>query len=238
MANLTWKGATPVSTQFDDVYFSADDGLAESRYVFLESNHLPQRFEQKPQNFTVYELGFGTGLNFLNVLRLWNELGFEFPLNFISVEKYPLKFADMEKSLRVWPVIAPEVASLLEKYKEIEEKYGFSAGWHHLEVAPKIRLSLFIGDATDMLTTAASEGLSRADAWFLDGFAPAKNPDMWDATIFENMAKLSQEGTTFATFTAAGAVRRGLQDAGFSVQKVKGFGRKRDMTVGKWCASL
>lgn len=231
---LQWKGQTPVSTQFDDVYFSAEDGLAESTYVFLEGNNLPQRLKNQTEPFTVYELGFGTGLNFLNILRMWNGIGGGFALNFISVEKYPLKFTDVEKSLAVWPELAPEIESFLQKYPRTEPEKG----WHHFDIAENVRLSLFVGEGEEMLKTAVAEGLPNADAWFLDGFAPSKNPDMWSSQVFENMAKLSKEGTTFATFTAAGFVRRGLQGVGFTVRKVKGFGRKRDMTVGTLCANL
>lgn len=231
---LQWKGNTPVSTQFDDVYFSAEDGLAESTHVFLEGNNLPQRFATQTDPLTVYELGFGTGLNFLNIFHLWNVNQRKFALNFVSVEKYPLNFADMENSLQVWADVADEASAFLEKYP----RGALTKGWHHFEIVKGLTLSLFVGEGAEMLQTAPNEGLPMADAWFLDGFAPAKNPEMWSATIFENMAKLSHPNTTFATFTAAGFVRRGLQDAGFEVRKVKGFGRKRDMTVGKLCASL
>jgi tRNA 5-methylaminomethyl-2-thiouridine biosynthesis bifunctional protein len=231
---LEWKGKTPVSTQFDDVYFSAEDGLAESTHVFLTSNNLPERFKQQTTPFTIYELGFGTGLNFLNVFRLWKEYPNKFPLNFVSCEKYPLNIADMERSLQVWPELKTEIEPFLQKYAEL----NLAEGWHILEIVEGLTLSLYVGDGTTMLKTAPQQRLEMADAWFLDGFAPAKNPEMWTAEVFEHMAKLSKDGTTFATFTAAGTVRRGLQDVGFDVRKVKGFGRKRDMTVGTWCANL
>lgn len=234
MADLIWKGATPVSTQFDDVYFSAEDGLAESTYVFLEGNNLPERLQNQQTPLTIYELGFGTGLNFLVLFQLWNKSDRKNAINFVSVEKYPLGFADMEKSLRVWQGVEAEVDAFLEKYP----RNTLQEGWYHIEIVEGLTLSLFIGEGLDMLKTAKAEGLKPADAWFLDGFAPSKNPDMWTPEVFENMAKLSMAGTTFATFTAAGFVRRGLQDVGFEVRKVKGFGRKRDMTVGKLCASL
>jgi len=231
---LQWKGQTPVSTQFDDVYFSAENGLAESTYVFIEGNNLPERFKRQTDPFVLYEMGFGTGLNFLNIFRLWKCFQNKFPLNFVSCEKYPLKITDMENALGVWPELQAEVEPFLQKYPA--EKLG--EGWHHLEIVAGLTLNLFVGEGLTMLKTAATEGLKPADGWFLDGFSPAKNPDMWSVDIFDAMAKLSKPHTTFATFTAAGFVRRGLQDVGFEVQKVKGFGCKRDMTVGTWCANL
>lgn len=234
MNNLIWKGKTPISTQFDDVYFSAENGLAESTHVFLDGNNLPERLKTQKMPFTIYEMGFGTGLNFLNIFRLWNSTNQKSPLNFVSCEKYPLKIADVEKSLQFWPELRAEVEPFLQKYPQ----KPLGEGWHHFEIVKDLRLSLFVGDGVAMLKGAAGEGLQKADAWFLDGFAPAKNPEMWSTEVFEAMAALSQENATFATFTAAGFVRRGLQEVGFEVQKIKGFGRKRDMTVGTWCANL
>lgn len=233
---LQWKGATPVSTVFDDVYFSAEDGLAESTHVFLEGNNLPQRLQNQTAPMTVYEMGFGTGLNFLNIFRLWNVSGRKEVLNFVSCEKYPLKFADMEKSLQVWTSLTAEVQPFLQEYPKGTAGDALGEGWHQFEIVEGLNLHLFIGNGVDMLQAAPAQGrvagFGLADAWFLDGFAPAKNPDMWTTEVFEHMAKLSKPGTTFATFTAAGFVRRGLAGVGFNIQKVRGFGRKRDMTIG------
>ena len=234
MPTLEWRDKTPVSTAFDDVYFSAENGLDESTHVFLVGNNLPERFKSLTQPFTILETGFGTGLNFLNVLRLWNNSSPKGQLNFISCEKYPLNIAEMVKSLQVWPELNAEVKLLLASYRNIKS----FKGWQRLEVTKGVALHLFFGDVVEMFESLDSAGFVTVQAYFLDGFAPAKNPDMWTSEVFENMAKRSADGTTFATFTAAGFVRRGLEAAGFTVQKVKGYGRKRDMTVGNWCASL
>lgn len=222
-------GSVPRSEQFDDVYFSVEDGLAETRHVFLGGNRLRERWSDpaKAGVFTIAETGFGTGLNFLAVWHLWIELKGRNRfgnLEFISVEKYPVSSRFIREVLSVW---ADEFSDILEPFcngypQDLHE------GIHVFSPAPDVRVSLHIGDANDVLPQM--EG--RVDAWFLDGFKPASNPEMWTQRIFENMARLSVPGASFATFTAAGAVKRGLRDTGFEVTKVKGFGRKRDMLRG------
>lgn len=213
----------PRSQQFDDVYFSADDGLAETRHVFVEGNGLPGRWQGRDR-FTIAETGFGTGLNFLAAWKLFDETA---PpgafLDFISVEKYPLGAGEIRRGLAHW---APELGRYLDRF--LEQYPLRTAGFHRMVFDGRVALTLIFDDANDALPQLEA----RVDAWFLDGFTPAKNPLMWTQTVFNEMARLSVPGATFATFTAAGDVKRGLRDAGFSVNKQKGFGRKRDMLAG------
>lgn len=217
------KGAIR-SKEFNDVYFSTEDGLAETRHVFLDGNDLPGAWDGV-QRFLIVETGFGTGLNFLAAWKLFNETsapGQE--LNFISFEKYPLPLADIEAALQHW--IPSEFA---EEFAAFQKLYPQDlTGTHDLQIAENVHLRLIFEDVNEALPALDEQ----VDCWFLDGFKPASNPEMWTQTVFENMMRLSKGGASFATFTAAGFVRRGLRDAGFMVRKVKGFGPKRDMLAG------
>ena len=218
----------PRSKQFNDVYFSPQDGLAETRHVFLGGNGLPE-FWRGSENFTICETGFGTGLNFLAVLKLWKEEAQgERPkdLHFISFEKYPLSGAEIKQYLSHWQELEKELEALLAVYPDVLD-YGQC---YVLDVIDGVRLSLIIGDVNEEMPKL--EDGSLVDCWFLDGFKPSSNADMWSETVFSNMARLSVSGTRFATFTAAGFVRRGLGEQGFEVCKISGFGRKREMCVG------
>jgi len=211
----------PRSEQFDDVYFSAQDGLAETRHVFLQSNGLPDTWEGR-EDFTICETGFGTGLNFLAALKLWRDSAVESrprELHFISFEKYPLAREDIARYLACWGELSVELEALLAVY--LVEGGSF-------EVMEGVTLTLIIGDVNEEMPKLDVS----VDCWFLDGFKPSSNPDMWSETVFENMARLSAEGAHMATFTVAGFVRRGLVAVGFDVKKVAGFGRKREMVVG------
>lgn len=226
-AQLEWQDGTPVSVQFADVYFSRDDGEAETRYVFLEQNDLPRRWQEwlTPGSFTIGETGFGTGLNFFCTWALWRQLRSPGQhLHFISVERFPLQPSDMEQACQLRPGFAALAAQLLRQYPPLV------SGQHRLHF-PRDNLTL------TLVFADASEGFSRldgsVDAWFLDGFAPARNPDMWQPALFSQMARLSHQGSTFATFTSAGLVKRGLREAGFAVEKHPGYGRKRDMLKGR-----
>ncbi len=224
------KGA-PRSTQFDDIYFSAENGLEETAHVFLHGNDLPAAWQgrgqgegQEQDQFTICETGFGTGLNFLSVWKLFEETAEETQtLDFISVEKYPLKAEEIKNSLAPWAeYFGLRIDILLEKYPLR------IAGFHRVKINQQITLTLLIGDVAEELPRLEAS----VDCWFLDGFTPAKNPDMWNTEVFAQMARLSKEGASYATYTAAGDVRRGLAAAGFSVEKQKGFGHKRDMIAG------
>jgi len=227
-AELVWQDGQPLSQQFGDVYFSRDSGLAETQHVFLQHNGLPQRWRGMQQIFTIAETGFGTGLNFLCAWDSWQQSAADDArLHFVSCEKHPLNPADLETALRIWPSLAPLAAQLCAQYRHL------CAGVHRLTFAQgRVVLTLLIGDAGTMLAQLSAN----VDAWFLDGFAPSRNPEMWQPELFTQMARLSHEDTTFATFTSAGAVRRGLEQAGFRVEKVAGFGRKREMLCGRYQA--
>ena len=231
-APIDWQHSTPVSKQFSDVYFSKDCGIKETRYVFLQHNHLEERWSDwAMRGFTIAETGFGTGLNFFCAAYFWQQqkqtskLHPDAHLHFISVEKFPLSREDLETACRQWPEFEWLSPNLLQQYPAPVR------GIHRLFFAePNITLTLIFDDAITGL--ASQEGL--VDAWFLDGFAPAKNPDMWQAALFEHIARLSHNNTTMATFTAAGIVKRGLIEVGFAVDKVAGFGQKRDMLRGRY----
>lgn len=218
------KGA-PRSKEFDDVYFSAEDGLAETRHVFLDGNNLPQAWAGR-EKFTIAETGFGTGLNFLSAWRLFAETAEDGQnLEFISVEKFPLSRAEIGAYLE--PVLNDGWERYLDAFLKIYPED--IQGAHVLMVTESVTLKLIFGDVNAVLPSMQES----VDCWFLDGFKPSSNPEMWTESVFENMARLSARDATFATFTAAGFVRRGLQVAGFEVRKVKGFGSKRDMLCGR-----
>ncbi len=235
-AQLDWNEAgTPVSDQFDDVYFSNVNGLEETRYVFLKQNHLPERWQSYDQRrFTIGETGFGTGLNFLAVWQWFKQFRLDNPeatlkeLHFVSFEKYPLSKDDLIKAHESWPELA-EYATQLQKH------YPIAVPECHRIVLEDgaITLDLWFGDIKECMPKVPVGHHGLIDAWFLDGFAPSKNPEMWNQDLFNGMAKLSKPECTVATFTAAGFVRRGLIEAGFEMKKAKGFGTKRDMIVGR-----
>lgn len=215
------------SEKFDDVYFSAEDGLAETRYTFLDGNRLPERLTGRDR-FTIAETGFGTGLNFLAAWRLFEESAEAHAgLDYISFERFPLHKDKIRDALGRWRV---ELGGYLDHMLSL---YPLRiAGFHRVVLSPRVRLTLVFDDVNDTLPQLVVPG--GVDCWFLDGFAPAKNPAMWSETVFQEMKRLSAPGATAATFTAAGAVRRGLESAGFKVEKRRGFGRKRDMTVARF----
>lgn len=212
-ANLEWRDCgVPVSVQFDDPYYSLDDGLAETRHVFLDGNDLPARF---CDGFHVGELGFGTGLNFLVTLAAFRGAGIKGRLRFTSFEAFPMAMDDLRRALRAFDGLPAEVFD------------GLDAMPHHL-VGADFELAIVMGDVRD--TLPVWDGV--VDAWFLDGFSPAKNPQMWGAEVMAQVASHTAQGGTCATYTAAGFVRRGLSEGGFTVTRHAGYGRKRHMTRG------
>jgi tRNA 5-methylaminomethyl-2-thiouridine biosynthesis bifunctional protein len=228
-ANIEWrenKGThQPYSLDFNDVYFNTEDGLDETEYVFISHNQLQQRFsEHNLSSFTIIETGFGTGLNFLVVSALWLKLAPKSAtLHYIGIEKMPLSLADLTRAQALWPQFTEISQVFMTQYSTLK------TGMNHFSIAAgRIQLAL---QADDILL-ALPKLLQMADAWLLDGFAPAKNAAMWSDEVFAQMARLSKTGTTFATFTSAGQVKRGLQTAGFAVNKHKGFGKKREMLSG------
>ena len=213
---LDWRdGIVPVSRRFDDPYFSLADGLAETRHVFLAGNGLPGRLRD---GFHVAELGFGTGLNLLALWLCWQGVGAPGVVQFTSFEAYPLTAEEMARALAAFPEAAAVAGPMLAQW---------SAGARVIDL-PGLRAEVIVGDARETLHAWAGV----ADAWFLDGFSPAKNPELWSEGLMQAVAAHTAPGGTFATYTAAGHVRRALAEAGFAVERRAGHGRKRHMTTG------
>ena len=204
--SVEWRAdGVPVSRRFDDPYFSLCGGLAEARHVFLAGNGLPQRLTP---GFHVAELGFGTGLNLLALAQMATV-----PLRFTSFEAFPLDLAQMTRAHEAFPELRDLAA-------ELRAGHGrFRVGLVDAEV--------IVGDARAMLPVWDG----RADAWFLDGFAPARNPELWGEALLAEVARHTAAGGTAATYSAAGHVRRALTAAGFTVERQPGFGTKRHMTT-------
>ena len=220
LPDLDWKpDGTPVATAMDDVYYSKHDGLEETRAVFLGGCGLPERWAAR-EHFTVAELGFGTGLNLLALWQLWkaNRPSPTARLNFVSFEGFPLARDDAAKALSVWQELQPLTNQLLENWPER------ARGIQQITLTDGVTLTLHIDD----IAAALPNSQLQADAWFLDGFSPAKNASMWAPEIYPLLRERSAPGAKLATFTVAGAVRRGLAEAAFEVSKQPGFGRKRD----------
>jgi len=235
-AKINWSDQSePFSTQFADVYFNTEQGLNESLYVFLQGNRLQQRWPEFSEPvFAIAETGFGTGLNFLMTCLAFQRFQNSNPsarlqrLHFSSFEKYPLNKEDLQKALQRWPSLTDFIDPLIEQYP-----LGLN-GCHRIMLDKyNITLDLWFGDVLDCLPSLYNYQSGLFDCWYLDGFAPSKNPDMWNAQLFEKIAETCKIGATIATFSAAGFVRRALIAAGFTMQKRKGYGKKREMLVGQ-----
>ena len=266
---LVWlENQTPKSTRFDDTYYTREGGLDETRYVFIDGNALPERW-QRGERPVIGELGFGTGLNFLATwqalvasLQL-DELSHEDKtegatdshssgealevtredpsswrvpsptapvtpadatppaLTFVSFEQYPMDRESLSRALSPWPDIAPLASRLLEAWQPE------ATGWQQHDFGA-VRLHLFLGDAREGMATIREA----IDAWYLDGFNPKTNPELWELELMQALRAASSPNATLASYTAAGWVRRNLQSAGFAIAKRKGFGHKRDMITG------
>lgn len=224
---------TPVSDKFDDVYFSNQDGLAETHYVFLEGNQLWERWvNYQEAHFVIAETGFGTGLNFFAVTSLFREFRQKYPdsplkhLYFISFEKYPLPLDALQQAHLAYPQFSHLAQHLQQHWlNPIQGCYRF-----HFD---ETTLDLWFGDIAENLLQLGDYMNGKIDAWFLDGFAPSKNPDMWNEQLYQQMFRFTKLQGTFATFTAASAVRKGLENAGFNIKKRKGFGKKRECLSGQ-----
>lgn len=220
LPELDWKpDGTPVATAMGDVYFSVEDGLAETRAVFLKACGLPEKWAGR-SHFTVAELGFGTGLNLLALWQMWrahrpNPLA---KIDFISFEGFPLEREQAARALLRWPELADLAQQLLAKWP------ARARGVQAIELGDGVRLSLHFDDILHALPNSQFQ----AEAWFLDGFSPAKNETMWAPQIYPLLMERSRPGAVVGTYTVAGAVRRGLAAAGFEVSKQPGFGRKRE----------
>ena len=220
-AAISWRDEVLRADSYDDVYFSVEGGLAESRHVFLGGNDLPFRFQNISQ-FTIAETGFGTGLNLLAIMAEMEKFP-SLKLDYISFEACPLRLEDLERAHTPFG----EVASHAEVLRA-----ALPPRWHGTHIVPlldgRLRLHLLYGQAEDMLAMMDF----RADAWFLDGFSPAKNAAMWNKDTLGHVGRLTRMGGTISTFTVAGHVRDTLQGAGFIIEKCPGFGRKRHMLTG------
>jgi len=228
-AQIDWdERGNPHSRAFADVYFSTESGLDETRHVFLTQNQLHERFTALPADgrLVIGETGFGTGLNFLCAWQLFDACATPGArLQFVSVEKFPLSRSDLERALTLWPELKPFADQLLEQYVAIHEGFQrlvFDGG--------RVMLTLLIGDALEMLPQLDGP----IDAWFLDGFAPAKNPEMWTPELFAELARLAAPGSTIGTFTSTGWVRRALNAAGFKMKRVPGIGHKWEVLRGSF----
>ena len=205
---LDGQGEIPVSRRFDDPYFSLAGGLAETRHVFLAGNDLPARLRP---GFHVAETGFGTGLNLLALAQIATV-----PVRFTSFEAFPLTLPDLARAHAAFPALEPLAAQL-------------RAGWGRRDIqVGQVTARIIIGDARETLPAWAGT----ADAWFLDGFSPARNPELWSDELLAAVGAHTAPGGSFATYTAAGHVRRALRAAGFHVTRAPGFAGKRHMSRG------
>ena len=216
---------TLYSPLYEDVYASTAGGLSETRHVFLGGNGLPDRW-RGCRRFVVVETGFGTGLNFLATWAAWRQSApLAARLHYLSAEKHPFGANDLARVAASWPDVAPLTNELLAQYPPVVP------GFHRMHLdGGRVALTLLFGEALEMLRQLDAH----ADAFYLDGFAPAKNPEMWSKDLFGELARLARPGATVATYTVAGAVRAGLAAAGFAVERREGFGPKREMLVARF----
>ena len=213
----------PYSRAFDDHFYCRNDGRLECGHVFLSGNGLPQRW-QRDEPFRIAELGFGTGLNLCETWRQWRETApKDARLHFTSFERFPMARGDIDRALSHWQEIERERTILAAKWPDAPE------GRVEIELAPRIRLTVVCGAALESLIAAETP----FDAWYLDGFAPSRNPDMWSADLMAQVYRLTVPGGRFATYAAAGFVRRNLAAAGFVVERRPGFAGKREMLCGE-----
>ena len=216
-------GRIPYSKRFEDIYFSSTNGLEEVQHVFLSGNGLPEAWQNK-KKFTIVEFGFGTGLNFLVTWKFFDKTNKRAgKLHYYSIERYPLELQDMKFSISTWPELDIYFQELARKYPVLRK------GFNRISLGGgRVTLNILVGEVNEMLNDLNLT----ADAWFLDGFSPSKNPSMWSQQLFDQMTGLSKAGTTLATFSAASMVSTGLAKAGFSIVKRPGYGTKREMITG------
>lgn len=222
-AEIEWRDGQPYSPGFDDIYYSTAGGREESKYVFLEHNHLDSRWQRLGAGdyFVIAETGFGTGLNFILTMKAWAEQANpDARLHYVAIEKHPVSPEDIKRAANNWP-------ELTENYDELLSVYPLPVAGEHCRalLGGRVQLHLIFADVIDALESRELN----VDAWYLDGFNPDKNSDIWSDQVFSMIEKNSRQGATLSTYTAAGFVRRGLQAAGFEVAKVKGHGKKREM---------
>ncbi len=238
-ADIKWNNNLPSSNLYNDIYFSMESGVLQSRYVFIEGNDLLNRWSalSERDHFSIGETGFGTGLNFLLTWSLWEQYAPKTAsLHFISCEKHPLKLIDLERALDNWPELASYKSELIKQYPIL------TPGNHHLIFAEgRVKLTLMLGDCFECFEQLLECGdayteqklrHTSIDAWYLDGFSPKKNESMWTKQLIQAISMLSKIGTSFATYTVASEVKSVLSEWGFKVIKKKGYGIKRHMLTG------
>ena len=214
--NIVWRNdRIPIAQKFDDPYYSLDNGLEEVRHVFLTSNKLPHRLKDE---FKIAELGFGTGLNFLSTLWQWRLKKQKGVFFYTSFEAFPMRPEEMIKAQSEFPELSSIKNEFLSLWSELLEKGKLNGKDYSLK--------LILGDARHTIKNAKIT----ADCWFLDGFSPAKNPELWEEELLKDVYRCTADKGTLSTYSAAGIVRRNLSSAGFEVERVQGFGRKRHMT--------
>lgn len=220
---LIWNdGDMPFSQTFGDHFYAREDGRAECGHVFMGGNGLPARWIGADA-FTIGELGFGTGLNFLETWRQWQQVRAQGQiLQFVSFEAYPMEADAIRKAIGRWPALQSHCDAMLGRWDTLTDE---PAEW---VMDDQTRLTVVVGQAADTVPRFSDV----VDAWYLDGFAPSRNETMWSAALMQAVFDKTRAGGTFATYTAAGWVRRNLQAAGFSVEKTRGYGGKRDMARG------
>lgn len=216
----------PFSARYDDVYHAAAGGLQQARHVFLSGNGLPDRWRGK-DHFCIVETGFGLGLNFLATWQCWkNDPARCRELEYVSLEKHPFSAGDLALAHQTVPEVAILAGKLRHCWPSLlpgEHRLVFDEGDEG-----RVILRLVFGDAVDILPKLDVA----ADAYFLDGFSPAKNPEMWSAEVCRELRRLARQGATLATWSVAGALRRALRDVGFCVERCPGFSGKRHMLSG------
>ncbi|EOQ97516.1 S-adenosyl-L-methionine-dependent methyltransferase [Leptospira wolbachii serovar Codice str. CDC] len=232
---IEFKDGVPVSVLFDDVYFSKQGGWEESQFVFVSGNEIQSKLEgnDKP-TFRIGELGFGSGLNVFVTLDVWKLSKNPPPVTFISLEGYPLTANILltlnasypDKDLWFEELIC-SYESATQTWEKDPSKNLWTYHWKHTYNQNSFTLQVYFGDIKDCLPN-----FPEIHSWYLDGFSPGKNPDMWSSEVLKQLREKSIVGTSFATFSSAGFLRRNLAELGFVVEKKKGFGRKREMISG------
>lgn len=219
-APIEWSpDGAPISTLYDDIYYSRENGIAECQHIFIDGCQL-SKFADATDALSIAETGFGTGLNFLSTWQWRDRHHANCRLSFTSVEKHPLSSQQLSRALSPWPELATYTEQLLAKYPPLTE------GWHRISFdTARVDLTLIIAD----VETALCNLEGNFHAWFLDGFSPGKNPQMWTPNVCEHISRLSNQRTRLATFSAAASVRKNLTQAGFSIEKQPGFGKKKHM---------
>lgn len=230
-ARIDWRDGRPRSRDYGDIYHAAD-GMQESLQVFVGLNRLETRFRAQKEftDFRIGELGFGTGLNFMCSVQRFLALAPESArLHFMSVEKHPLTWDDLRRAARQHPLLEAQYDELIATYPMLVP------GWHRLQLfGERVSLSVYFGEARTGLHSLVAANTVPMDCWFLDGFAPDKNPEMWQESLLETLTRLCDGNTTLATFSAAGRLRRSLEHLGFRVERVSGAPRKRHVLAAQW----